>query len=570
MRMPIVIAVVVWVVAASSMRAADAETARDRIHFPQTSFLFCVTIAEGKLQYRGDTPLVRRALSDAKKAIAITPDSIVRLTELIDHLERVGDVVPAKMYRMKLTSLRRKAVADHPDDFQAHLDLHNSLPIGSDEGEIDRAMKLAPNRHEPYLAKANLHSHRNQTDACLAALKTAVSLAPETDFETRMTYAYTRTKFAADRVTALKATPAIVPAGATSPANAEALRAVAADDLRTALSETNDLVIAAGKRFQTDNGQCGLDTRARCMGLLVFRDTIRGIAQSAEANDKPKDQFQIYQNDTADLVGKFLPPTLDDPHALFMGLFVGLTSRPIHTKSNPGMSFDPEAKKLIQPYLDRLKILSTDPDPEKAATAAWIRGFSLLLMAGGKVGKNPAIAKDVYEDLRTAIRLAPTFDLPWGLLIAELADEGSQEAISLGKEWIVASGTALSYYGCAKAMSKLNKWAEAEKYVEQGLFHFPNDILLQHGRIACDLRSESPIILERAAILLTDVSIALRRDPGSPFDNYWRNHTRLAAISAAIRGDRNNQVMNTELYARYAESPEDLQAIRTMPTANQK
>lgn len=561
MRMPFVIAVVAWVTVASSIRAADSETARDRIHFPQTSFAFCVTITEGKLQFRGDTPLVRRALSDAKKAITITPDSIVRLTELIDHLERVGDIVTAKMYRLKLIRLRRKAVAEHPDDFQAKLDLHYALPLGIDEGEIDRAMKLAPNRHEPYLAKANLHSHRNETDACLAALKTAVSLAPEADIETRMTYAYTRTKFAADRVMALKA-PA-------SPANVEALRAIAADDLRTALSETNDLVVAAAKRFQTDNGQCGLDTRARCMGLLMFRDTVRGIAQHAEAIDKPKDQTQIYQNDTANLVGKFLPPTLDDPHALFLGLLVGLTSRPVKFPSKTELSFDPEAKKMIQPYLDRLKIISADPDPEKAATAAWIRGLSLCFMAGGKVGKNPAVAKEVYEDLRTAIRLAPTFDLPWGILVTELADEGSVEAISLGKEWVVVSGTALSYYGCAKAMSKLDKWSEAEKYVEQGLFHFPNDILLQHGRIACDLRSESSIILEHAAILLTDVSIALRRDPSTHID-HWRNHTRLAAISAAIRGDRNSQVMNTEFYARYAESPEDLQAIRTMPTASQK
>lgn len=569
MRIQIVFAMVAWFTVAGSMRAADAETARDRIHFPKTSFQFCVTIAEGKLQFRGDTPLVRRALSDAKKAIAITPDSIVWLTELIDHLERVGDIVSAKMYRMKLTSLRRKAVADHPNDFQAKLDLHYALPLGTDEGEIDRAMKLAPNRHEPYLAKANLHSHRNEMDACLAALKTAVSLAPEADFETRMTYAYTRTKVAADRVTALNAKPANVPVGATNSVNVEAARASATDDLHTALRETDVLVIAAGKRFHTDNGQCGLDTRARCMGLLMFRDSVRCMALVAGAIEKPKDQFQIYQNDTADLIGKFLPPTLDDPHALFLGLFVGLTSRPIKIQSKPGLSFDPEAKKLIQPYLDRLKILSADSDPEKAATAAWIRSISLWLMADGKVREDPALAKEVYEDLRTAIRLAPTFDLPWGMLVAELADEGSLEAISLGKEWIVASGTAISYYGCAKAMSKLDKWAEAEKYVEQGLFRYPNDVVLQHSRIACDLRSESPIMLERAAILLTDVSIALRRDPGTPMD-HWRNHTRLAAISAAIRGDRNNQVMNTELYARYAESPEDLQAIRTMPTATQK
>jgi tetratricopeptide (TPR) repeat protein len=473
----------------STLAAGDPVKIRSAIRLPTIELSSGVSMNSEKMTFSGETPMLFAQIREAEKELAEQPKSLDLIRKVTHFKSQIRDQrTVAEAYKTLITA-EEANVAANPKDGSAHRCLslaywYSSRPKDA-LASAQKATELDPKNHHCWMMLYwALHSN-NSPDA-LAAFRKAQECTPEDDIDTRISQAMIRATTANQKYQQAQQMKHAEKGGTIRlPAILEEDRNSAEKEYSQAIAEMDKVLKVASRKFKDNAGQCGLDTREKCLGLLFIRDMFQAVEYpvvQAGANTEVGGAY--IREDTVKLMREVVPFTSEDPVRLVTAFFVEFLSNP-EIKKHPN-SLPASIGKTMEPYLKRLRELGKHSDSSVAATACYMEALLRKLTV-----EDHAESEKVLEQ---CVKLCPEFNDGWQLMLVNQLDQKKFiSAIRVGNAWHKQKGNELSLFALTKVYAEMGDWKKVHEYCLKGLEKYPDSMQFKLSLIACELQEGEPL-----------------------------------------------------------------------------
>jgi tetratricopeptide (TPR) repeat protein len=476
-----------WTLCASAM---DPVKIRSVIRLTSMDMCAGVTVNDHKVGFAGETPLLYAKIQECRDQLKAQPNDMKTLRMLMHYTSQLRNPKQADEVCKTLIQAEEALVAANPSDSNAHQYLSTAYAqanrLADAEKAARKAMELDPKDPQAVMNLYYIKQKANATPQELdALLKQAEGLTTDEQIDLRISQTLIRAQVAQSKLQQTLHYKLAEKGGAIRlPAILEDDRTVAQAGFTKAVAEVDRVLNVASRKLKDPAGQCGLDTREKCLALLFLRDTI--LAMNESANDVKQVQQNygaVIKADTAKIMRDLAPISLEDPTRLVAAFFVEFLSLPKMRGSVKQLP--PEVEEIAAPYLKRFNELGQHKDPAIAATACYLLAFVDKIIDT----KRP----ETQAALERAIKLYPDFeDARQMLLINHMDWKEYAQAIQVAKAWHEHSKNEHSLFCLAKSYVEADQWEKVRETVQEGLTKFPDSLHFQLAKIACDLREGDP------------------------------------------------------------------------------